>query len=197
MRSASCPQFLLWRHGDGVTVMDRCPSRLLLCYLHALTLVLVTFLLCSPKSREWPSSWCTPAFLLTSTFTPFLEEPGEADFPNFFLFKRSRKEGGRRGKERERAQKLAENPARKWVWQICSILDFHLPVSWICQKSWGPAPTMNKIPKATVWKEGRYTSFSLQIIRGRSMQTEPRHKSLSSNYWREIKLMLEALKWVG
>lgn len=29
------------------------------------------------------------------------------------------------------------------------------------------------------------------------MQAEPKHKSLSPNYWREIKLMLGALKMSG
>lgn len=60
-----------------------------------------------------------------------------------------------------------------------------------------PPPLVHRIPKATVGKQGRYTLFSLQIIRGRSMQAELKHKSLSPNYWREIKLMLGALKMSG
>lgn len=61
-------------------------------------------------------------------------------FPNFFLSlskDRNKDTGG--GRE----QNLAENPERKWVWQICSVLD---SCSLNLSGKRDPAPTVNKIP---------------------------------------------------
>lgn len=100
---------------------------------------------------------------------------------------------GASGGEHILAETLGENEFHRFP-------QFQLPVL-LFPKSVRQAkalpPKMHRVPKATVGKWGRCTSFSLQIVRGRFMQAELKHKSLSPNYWWEIKLMLGALKMSG
>lgn len=91
------------------------------------------------------------------------------------------------------AETLGENEFHR-------LLQFQIPVLLFpksVRKAMTLPPKMHRIPKATVGKWGSYTSFSLQVVRGRLMQAEPKHKSFSPDYWREIKLMLRALKVSG
>jgi hypothetical protein len=91
------------------------------------------------------------------------------------------------------AETLGENEFHRFLQFQLPVLQFPKSV----RQAKALPPKMHRVPKATVGKWGSYTSFSLQIVRGRFMQEEPKHKSLSPNYWREIKLMLEALKMSG
>lgn len=68
--------------------------------------------------------FCSLAFLLC----PFRNQEKHT-FPISSSYLKEEKGGQGEEGGRERERKLAENPARKWVWQICSVLDFSLPVS--------------------------------------------------------------------
>lgn len=101
-----------------VTVMDRLnlpPAfSLLLAVTHSFPPWLPAS---SPRSREWPSNMCTPAFLLSSIFSLSLSEPAHTYFPNFFLLLKGsggKREGGREGAKIGR-KPLEENEFDRFV----------------------------------------------------------------------------------
>jgi len=151
----------------------------------ARSLPLVNFLLHSPGSRDDLPGCTHLLFLLTSTFLACSFRNWEM---HIFPKKGGEGEGAKIGRKPCKKMSLTDFFSSGFL-SSCSLN--------LSEKPQALPPRWIKSLRPLSEKRGDTHHFSLQIIRGRSMQTEPRHKSLSSNYWREIKLMLEALRWVG
>lgn len=147
-----------------------------------------------PRSREWPFDGCTPAFLLSSTLRLFLQKQHVqvSPAPSSLLKDENKETGVGEGRSKNWQKTLKENEFDRFV-QFWNPV-FLFPKSVRKAKTLPPRWLKSLRPRL---QRGKIHIVSLQIIRGRFIQAEPRHTSLSPNYWWEIKLMLGAFKWVG